>query len=240
MEPTGHGSVSFLSGDRQPAPRALVGGAGRHVRSCLSLSSPGIGSPGARDRSYPARIRAGTAQHATAPDSLCLLWTAGAVAGRGGGGLAVLQGRLSEALAVLERALVLARPSGFIRTFADLPPLATLLQELRKRRKASHAADSKLDTYLQRILVAMNPQAAQAASLDGLLRQEGLEPLTDRELQILRLLDKNLTNKEIARELVVTSGTVKVHTTNVYRKLSVNNRHAAVTLSKALGLVAAS
>ena len=151
-----------------------------------------------------------------------------------------LQGRLSEALAVLERALVLARPSGFIRTFADLPPLATLLQELRKRRKASHAADSKLDTYLQRILVAMNPQAAQAASLDGLLRQEGLEPLTDRELQILRLLDKNLTNKEIARELVVTSGTVKVHTTNVYRKLSVNNRHAAVTLSKALGLVAAS
>ncbi|TMC90655.1 MAG: hypothetical protein E6J11_21195 [Chloroflexi bacterium] len=151
-----------------------------------------------------------------------------------------LQGRLSEALAVLERALVLAGPSGFIRTFADLPPLATLLQELRKRRKASHAADSKLDTYLQRILVAMNPQAAQAASLDGLLRQEGLEPLTDRELQILRLLDKNLTNKEIARELVVTSGTVKVHTTNVYRKLSVNNRRAAVTLAKTLGLLAAS
>jgi len=54
------------------------------------------------------------------------------------------------------------------------------------------------------------------------------------------LLDRDLTNKEIARELVVTSGTVKVHTTNVYRKLSVNNRRAAVTLAKALGFLAAS
>ncbi|TMD69826.1 MAG: hypothetical protein E6I97_20720, partial [Chloroflexi bacterium] len=151
-----------------------------------------------------------------------------------------LQGRVPEALAVLERALVLARPGGFLRTFADLPRLATLLQELRKRRKANQAADSKLDAYLQRILVAMNPQAAQAVSLEELLRQEGLEPLTERELQILRLLDRDLTNKEIARELVVTSGTVKAHTANVYRKLSVNNRHAAVTLSKALGLLAAS
>jgi LuxR family transcriptional regulator, maltose regulon positive regulatory protein len=63
--------------------------------------------------------------------------------------------------------------------------------------------------------------------------------LTKRELQILNLLDKGLTNKEIARELVVTSGTVKVHTKNVYRKLSVNNRRTAVTLARALGLRAA-
>ena len=70
------------------------------------------------------------------------------------------------------------------------------------------------------------------------MQQEGLEPLTERELHILRLLDKGHTNKEIARELVVTTGTVKVHTKNIYRKLSVNNRQAAVTLSKALGLLA--
>jgi LuxR family maltose regulon positive regulatory protein len=150
-----------------------------------------------------------------------------------------LQGRLTEALDVLERALALARPAGFIRSFADLPKLATLLQELRKRRKASHAADSKLDAYLQRILVAMNPPASQAVSTENLMRQEGIEPLTDRELQILRLLDEDLMNKEIARELGVTPGTVKVHTTNVYRKLNVNNRRAAVTLAKALGLLAA-
>ena len=150
-----------------------------------------------------------------------------------------LQGRLTEALDVLERALALARPAGFIRTFADLPPLAKVLQELRKRRKAHQTVDNNLDAYLQRILAAMNPIASQAVSTEELMRQEGLEPLTDRELQILRLLDKDLTNKEIARELVVTPGTVKVHTNNVYRKLSVNNRRAAVALSKALGLVGA-
>jgi len=63
--------------------------------------------------------------------------------------------------------------------------------------------------------------------------------LTSREMQILHLLDEDLTNKEIARKLVVTPGTVKVHTNNVYRKLSVNNRRAAVTLAKALGFLAA-
>jgi LuxR family maltose regulon positive regulatory protein len=149
-----------------------------------------------------------------------------------------LQGRVSEALDVLERALELARPAGFIRTFADFPPLAKVLHELRKRRKARRAVDGKLDTYLQRILAAMSPLAAPSMSKEDLLQQEGIEPLTDRELQILHLLDKDLTNKEIARELVVTPGTVKVHTNNVYRKLSVNNRRAAVTLAKALGFLA--
>ena len=71
------------------------------------------------------------------------------------------------------------------------------------------------------------------------MRQEGLEPLTERELQILHLLEKGLTNREIASELVVTPGTVKLHTRHVYRKLSVNNRQAAITLARALGLLAA-
>ncbi len=150
-----------------------------------------------------------------------------------------LQGHMTEALDMLERALALARPGGFIRMFADLPPLIRLLHELRKRRKARQEVDGKLDTYLQRILAAMSPLAAPSTSKEEMLQQEGLEPLTDRELQILRLLDKDLSNKEIARELVVTPGTVKVHTNNVYRKLSVNNRRAAVTLAKALGFLAA-
>ena len=75
---------------------------------------------------------------------------------------------------------------------------------------------------------------------EELMRQESIEPLTDRELQILRLLDKDLTNKELASQLLVPPGTVKVHTNNVYRKLSVNNRRAAATLSQTLGLLVAS
>ena len=150
-----------------------------------------------------------------------------------------LQGRATEALEVLERALALARPGGFMRTFADLAPLAKLLNALRKNRKAYHAVDKTLDAYLQGILAAMDEIPAQASSKEDLLVREGLEPLTRRELQILNLLDTDLTNKEIARELVVTAETVKLHTKHVYRKLSVNNRRAAVTLARALGLLVA-
>ena len=99
--------------------------------------------------------------------------------------------------------------------------------------------DTKLDTYLQDLLAAMSSNAVQSVSTEALLQQEGLESLTSRELQILRLLDKDLSNKEIARELVLTTGTVKVHTSNVYRKLSVSNRRAAVSLAKALGFLTA-
>jgi LuxR family maltose regulon positive regulatory protein len=148
-----------------------------------------------------------------------------------------LQGCEAEALEVLERALASARPGGFMRTFADLAPLAKLLNALRKNRKAYHAVDKTLDAYLQGILAAMDELPAQASSKEDLLVREGLEPLTRRELQILNLLDTDLTNKEIARELVVTTETVKLHTKHVYRKLSVNNRRAAVTLARALGLL---
>ena len=101
------------------------------------------------------------------------------------------------ACAALERALALARSGGFILTFVDLPPLAKLLHELRKRRKVHQVADQKWDTYCQRILAAMTTLPSQAVSKEELLRQEGLEPLTDRELHILRLLDGDLSNKEI-------------------------------------------
>jgi LuxR family maltose regulon positive regulatory protein len=151
-----------------------------------------------------------------------------------------LQGCQTEALVVLERSLALAGPGGFIRTFADLAPLAKLLHELRKQRKVLHAVDKQLDAYLQSILAAMDQVSAQAGSKEDLLVKEGLEPLTRRELQILQWLDSDLTNKEIARELVVTTETVKLHTKHVYRKLSVNNRRAAVTLARALGLLAVS
>jgi LuxR family maltose regulon positive regulatory protein len=147
-----------------------------------------------------------------------------------------LQGRKAEALEVLEQALALARPAGFVRTFADLAPLAPLLHQVRKNSKADQVVDPHLDSYLQGILKAMNPVPEQAGSKRDLLAKEGLEPLTRRELHILHLLDTDLTNKEIARQLVVTTETVKLHTKHIYRKLCVNNRRSAVTLAKSLGL----
>jgi LuxR family transcriptional regulator, maltose regulon positive regulatory protein len=150
-----------------------------------------------------------------------------------------LQGREREALEALEHALALGRPGGFVRTFADLPPLLKVLGELRKRRKARKMPDETVDAYVQAILVAMSPTPSQAVSTKELMQQEGLDPLTERELHILHLLERNLTNREIASELVVTPGTVKLHTRHIYRKLSVNNRQAAISLARALGLLAA-
>jgi len=122
-----------------------------------------------------------------------------------------------------------------VRTFTDLPPLLKMVAELRRRRKEQQVPDDKLDAYLQAILVAMSPKPSQAVTTKELMRQEGLAPLTERELQILHLLEKGLTNREIASELVVTPGTVKLHTKHVYRKLSVNNRQTAVILARTLG-----
>jgi LuxR family maltose regulon positive regulatory protein len=151
-----------------------------------------------------------------------------------------LQGREGDAIDVLERALALARPSGFIRTFADVQALGKVLHVLRKRRKSLQEIDRKIDIYIQQILTAMNSSTVPPVSTDALLQQEGLEHLTDSELRILRLLEMDLTNKEIAQRLVVTTGTVKVHISNVYRKLCVNNRRAAVSLARTLGLLPAS
>ncbi len=150
-----------------------------------------------------------------------------------------LQGRESEALEVLEQALALGRPGGFVRTFTDLPPLQKVLAKLRRHRKAHKVPDNKLDAYLQDILGAMSPASTHDVSPKELMRQEGLKPLTEREVQILHLLAKDLTNREIANALVLTTGTVKLHTRHIYRKLCVNNRQTAVTLARALGLLAA-
>jgi tetratricopeptide (TPR) repeat protein len=86
-----------------------------------------------------------------------------------------LQGQDAEALDTLERALVLARPGGFIRTFATLPALFPLLQQLRIRRGGRQMI-KQMDTYLKRVLLTMNPVAARAVVREELLRQEGLEP----------------------------------------------------------------
>ncbi len=149
-----------------------------------------------------------------------------------------LQGRETEAVETLEVALALGHPGGFVRTFADLPQLSNVLAKLRKRRRVSQVGDGQLDKYLLNIQVATKSLPAHAVSMKELLRQEGLEPLTERELDILRWLERDLTSREIASELVVTPGTVKLHIQHVYRKLGVNNRRAAVTLARVLGLLA--
>jgi LuxR family maltose regulon positive regulatory protein len=78
----------------------------------------------------------------------------------------------------------------------------------------------------------MNNTEGAAPGNQGLI-----EPLSERELAVLRLLGTDLDGPEIARELTVSLNTVRTHTSHIYAKLGVNNRRAAVRTAEQLGLL---
>lgn len=141
--------------------------------------------------------------------------------------LAQTLGDHPTALAYLEKSLRLAHPGGFIRVFVDLGyPMKILLSQLK--------LDNEQGAYINQIRSAF-PGTQRGSYV--LNQDEILEPLTNRELQVLELLRLRLTNKEIATKLVISPGTVKGHTINIYQKLDVNNRRMAVEKAVALGLI---
>jgi len=137
-------------------------------------------------------------------------------------------GDQEAAQAALERALRLAQAGGFIRIFVDEgPEMARLLAQLK--------VDDDLRDYVGKIRSAFpGLQQTQKALRQG----ELLDPLTDRELEILELLQERLSNKEIANRMVISPGTVKGHTIKIYQKLGVNSRRQAVEKALTLGLLA--
>jgi LuxR family maltose regulon positive regulatory protein len=131
---------------------------------------------------------------------------------------------IPAALASLQRALTLAEPEGYVRIFVDEgPPMASLLRAAAKQGTARN--------YVRRLLAAVNKTENSMPASQGLI-----EPLSARELDVLRLLGTDLDGPEIARELVVSLNTMRTHTKNIYAKLGVNNRRAAVRRARELGL----
>jgi len=131
------------------------------------------------------------------------------------------------AQSTLEKAVTLAEPSGFIRLFVDQGPRMAELM-----RKLSGSRINK--AYIAQILGAFSSaQPAPSYVSQGQL----IEPLTERELEVLALLVKRRTNKEIAAELVISPGTVKQHAHNIYQKLNVKGRRQAVREAIALGIL---
>ncbi len=128
------------------------------------------------------------------------------------------------AMVPLERALTLAEPEGYARMFVDEgPPMAALLTSAGRGGSAS--------PYVERLLVGLERPAEPTQP-----KQDLIEPLSQRELVVLRLLGSDLTGPEIARELVVSLNTVRTHTKNIYAKLGVTSRRAACSRAEELHL----
>jgi LuxR family maltose regulon positive regulatory protein len=139
--------------------------------------------------------------------------------------LAGAEGDARTAITLLHEAVLLGQPGQLIRPLADLGPgLIKLFNQLDLDREGLQ--------YVGTILSVLQ-QADQAVTLQS-DKQSLLEPLSQRELEILELFAKNLSNKLIAEQLFISTGTVKRHAHNIYNKLSVSGRRDAV--SKAIGL----
>ena len=128
------------------------------------------------------------------------------------------------AVASLDRALALAEPEGYVRLFLDEgPAMAELVAAAARRAPASSAS---------RLLNAVDDRPPASAR-----RQKLVEPLSERELEVLRLLASDLDGPGIAGELVVSLNTMRTHTKNIYAKLGVSSRRAAVTRAAELRLL---
>lgn len=128
-------------------------------------------------------------------------------------------------LVPLERALSLAEPEGYVRLFVDAGErMATLLKAALKR--------GITPAYTRRLISAFGPPRRAASPHPDLI-----EPLSERELDVLRLLRSDLGGPEIARELMVSENTMRTHTKNIYEKLGVNNRRSAVHRAEELDLL---
>jgi LuxR family maltose regulon positive regulatory protein len=137
-----------------------------------------------------------------------------------------------QALVLLEEALTIAQPEGYIRIFVDDgPPMARLLYDA--------LSEGIAPDYVQKILAAFPESEPEkdAVAQSSPLTSEFIEPLSDRELEVLQLVADGLSRPEIANKLVLSLNTIKTHTRNIYSKLGVNNQMQAVGKARALGIL---
>jgi LuxR family maltose regulon positive regulatory protein len=151
------------------------------------------------------------------------------------------QGQMQQATHALERALTLAEPEGYIRTFVDegAPMVELLRQLMRDQQKAQSEASQALPSYVMNLLAAFPPELVPAAiqthkTPAALPASYLVDPLSERELEVLQLIAEGFSNPEIARKLFVATSTVKRHVNNIYAKLNVHTRTQAVAKGKEL------
>ena len=152
-------------------------------------------------------------------------------------------GDSEHALMALTECLALAEPEGYVRVFLDEGrPMQLLLAQW-----LAHTSSNPLRDYAIRLLsqfdaephtiMAAQEKASPTGDPSASSGQALVEPLSQRELQVLHLMALGRTNQEIARQLIVAPGTVKAHTASIYRKLDVTNRTEAVARARQFGLL---
>ena len=143
-----------------------------------------------------------------------------------------LQGDRSGAVALVGRALALAEPERYVRLFADEDPaLAGLIEEA--------APDAVSAEYARKILEAfgMEGPAPVPGDRQEARDQEMAEPLSDREVEVLRLIATGLSNADAGRKLFIAPSTVKKHLENIYAKLGTRNRTQAIARARDIGVL---
>jgi LuxR family transcriptional regulator, maltose regulon positive regulatory protein len=149
------------------------------------------------------------------------------------------QGDKPSALIQLQQALTLAEPEGYVRIFLDEgSPMAELLREA--------SIHGIMADYSGKLLAGFEAEQQRSRGESPLPSSRGqsspasqslIEPLSQRELELLRLLKTDLSGPEIARELGIALSTVRTHTKSIYSKLNVKNRRAAVKRAVELGMI---
>jgi LuxR family maltose regulon positive regulatory protein len=149
------------------------------------------------------------------------------------------QGEKNKALRWLDDALTLAEPGGFIRLFVDEgEPMRFLMLDFRSWMKGqAEGKDYQVSSYVDKLITAFAQPASMQPSKNSNPNSAMVEPLSERELEVLKLLRTELNGPEIARGLMVSLNTMRTHTRNIYSKLGVNNRRAAARRAEELHLV---
>jgi LuxR family maltose regulon positive regulatory protein len=139
---------------------------------------------------------------------------------------------VDQALRVLGRALSVGEPEGYVRTFVDEgEAMAELLRQAESRGIAAEYVNKLLGAFE----VAEHGRLEESATRSE--AQPLTEPLSARELEVLRLLNTSLSSTEMADELVVSVNTVRTHIRSIYGKLAVHSRYEAVARAKELDLI---
>ncbi len=148
-------------------------------------------------------------------------------------------GQLAAALETLAQAVAMAMPGGTIRPFVEPGlPMADLLQKLAEKSVAVDYVTTLLAAFRDvEVEPVPDSLASEPVTVPSTRPQPLVDPLTNRELDILELLAQRLQNKEIAEKLFISDGTVKSHLKNIYQKLNVSKRREAVEKAKEIGIL---